>query len=288
LQSPLETHPERSTRVESREFALDYLTTAPMDPPEALLLAQKVGYRAIGVRLTPLVSGGHFSPLGDNATLLRETVACSEDTGVAIFEIEGMRLEKQFQPGMFDRELSVAAEVGAKVVLVVGDDPEERRLIDSFANVCDAAMPYNLSVALEFIPYTSVPNSNSALRILEQARRPNARIVVDVLHARRSNTTCEDLAAIPRDWLSHAQLCDAPAEVPTTRAGLIHAARYNRLLPGTGGINVRAMVQSLPDTLPLSIEIPNTEQLALHGAEEWARRALSATRQMLASERGTL
>jgi sugar phosphate isomerase/epimerase len=226
--------------------------------------------------------------LSEDAVLLRETVACIHDTGVAVFDVEGVRLDEQFQRGSFDRQLGVAAELGAKVVSVIGDDPDEHRLIESFAHFCDAAALYTLAVAVEFMPYSRVPDSNAALRILRQAQRPNARIAVDFLHVSRSNMTRADLAAIPRESLSYAQLCDAPGEVPTTREGLIHTARCARLLPGTGGIDIRGMLQELPLSLPLSVEVPNTEQLALHGAEEWARRALLATRHAIRNERSSL
>jgi sugar phosphate isomerase/epimerase len=264
-----------------REFALAYLTTAPLGVPEALLLAHKLGYYAIGIRLAPLIPGGDFSPLGENTALLRETITRIEDTGVTILDVEGVRLDEQFRSGCFDRLLAVSAELGAKAISVIGDDPDEQRLIGSFAELCDAATPYHLAVALEFMPYSKVPDSNSALRIVRQARRSNAQIVLDFLHASRSRMTRADLAAIPPEWLSYAQLCDAPAEIPATREGLIHTARRARLLPGDGGIDICGMVQDLPTSLPLCVEIPNAEQLALHGAQEWARRALSATRQAL-------
>lgn len=264
-----------------QEFALAYLTTAPMEALEALLVAYKVGYHAIGVRLAPLSPGGHFSALGEHPALLRQTVARVKDTGVTILDVEGVRLDERSRTGHFNRLLEVSAALGAKAISVIGDDPQEPRLVNSFADLCDAAAPYHLEVALEFMPYSAVPDANSALRIVTQAQRRNARIVVDFLHATRSNTTREDLAAIPREWLGYAQLCDAPAEIPATREALIHTARYERLLPGAGGIDVRGMVADLPAGLPLSVETPNVGQLALYGAEGWARRALSATRQVI-------
>jgi sugar phosphate isomerase/epimerase len=268
----------------NRKFALAYLTTAPMGALEALLLAHKVGYYAIGIRLAPLSPGGDFSPLAENVALLRQTIARIKDTGVIVFDVEGVRLDEQFRPGSFDRQLAVAGELGAKVVSVIGDDPDEQRLMDSFAALCDAAAPYHLAAALEFMPYSRVPDSNSALRLIRRTPRSNAKILFDFLHASRSNMAREDLVAIPPEWISHAQLCDAPAEIPTTREGLIHTARRERLLPGDGGIDIRGMLRDLPDGLPLSIEIPNAEQLALHGAEEWAHRALSATMQAVGEE----
>jgi sugar phosphate isomerase/epimerase len=265
-----------------RKFAVAYLTAAPLDPPESLLLAHKLGYSAIGIRLALMVPGGHFSPLAENANLLRETLVRSQDTDVAIFDVEGVRLDGRFRRGSFDRQMGVAAELGAKVVTVIGDDPDEQRLIDSFAQLCDTAASYHLVVSMEFMPYSTVPDANSALRILRRAGCSNGRIVIDFLHARRSRMTAADLAAIPRDSMSHAQLCDAPAEIPTDREALIRTARCARLLPGEGGIDVRAMVSALPADLPLSVETPNSERLAQVGPEEWLRRSLKATQDALA------
>jgi len=270
------------------QFGIAYLTTAPLGATEALTVAQAAGYYAIGVRLAPLVPGGHFSPLSENPPLLREMLQRIEDTGVGVFDIEGVRLDEHFRPGSFDRQLAVAGRLGAKVLSVIGDDPDERRLIDNFARLCDTASQYGLCACLEFMPYSRVRDANSALRILRQAQRSNGHIAFDFLHAARSNTTLADLAAIPRQWLGYAQLCDAPAEIPATREGLIHTARYERLLPGEGAIDVRGMARALPDGVPLCVEVPNTKQLALHGAQEWARLALNATLRALGYERNQM
>jgi len=265
---------------------LAYFTTAPMEPADALLVAHKVGYTAIGIRLAALSEGGDFSPLCENPALLRQTIARMQDTGVSVFDVEGVRLEEQFRVGHYDRLFAVAAELRAKVLSVISYDPDERRRIDSFAKLCDAAAEFNFTAALEFIPYSAIPDLHSAVRMLRQAQRPNARIVVDFLHASWSKLTSADLDALPQDWLSHAQLCDAPAEKPATREGLIHIARYARLLPGDGAIDVPGRLRDLPDGVPISIEVPNVEQLTAHGAEEWARRALLATRQVLKKNKG--
>lgn len=270
-----------------RPFALAYLTTAPMEPLEALVLAQKLGFYAIAIRLAPLTPGGHYSPLGENPVLLREILSCIKDTGVTVFDIEGVRLDAAFRRGSFDRQLQAAKELGAKVITVIGDHPDEAQMTESLAELCESAAP-ELTVALEFMPYSHIRDAETALRIVRRAHRPNARIVCDFLHAHRSGMATAGLSAIPSYWWSHAQLCDAPAEIPITREALIHTARCARLLPGMGGVDVRGMVRALPEDLPLSVEVPNTEQLARLGAWEWTRRALLATDQAIGDERSQL
>ena len=264
-----------------RIYSLAYLTSAPMAPPDALVLAQKLGYQAIGVRIAPAAPGGDFSPLVEDPAALRETVARIRDTGVPVFDVEIVRLNQTFRAEQFQEFLETAGKLGARAILVAGDDPDEARLTQSYAMFCDAAAPFNLTADLEFMPWTAVRDAKSALRIVTGAGRPNGRILVDSLHAGRSSTTLADLAAIPRDRLSYAQLCDAPAEIPTTNEGLIHTARCARLLPGEGGIDLVGIVRQLPADLPLSLEIPNDERLPELGAEEWGRQALAAAKSIV-------
>ncbi|WGD49418.1 sugar phosphate isomerase/epimerase [Bradyrhizobium sp. CB1650] len=246
------------------------------------MLAAKLGYQAIGVRIEPAAPGSDFSPLVSDPTMLRETVRRIEDTGVPVFDVEIARLGADFRPERFAAFLEIAGKLKARAILVAGDDPDEARLTDSFAEFCRAAAPYGLTADLEFMPWTAVKNAKAALRIVTNAGEPNGRILVDALHAARSATTLDDVASLPRHLLSYAQLCDAPAGIPATDTELIHTARCARLLPGDGGIDLHGLVQALPNDLPLSLEVPNDEWLPKLGPEQWGRRALAGARRVVA------
>lgn len=262
-------------------YSLAYLTSAPMAPPEAIALAAGLGYQAIGARIAASTPGGGFSPLTTDAAMLRDTLRRIADTGVGIFDVEIVRLGPHTEIADFAALLETAGRLQARAVLVAGDDPDEARLTGTFAAFCRAAAPYGLTADLEFMPWTAVKNANAALRIVRGAGEPNGRVLVDALHAARSATTLDDIAALPRALLSYAQLCDAPGEIPATDRELLHTARSARLLPGDGGIDLDGIVRRLPDDLPFSLEIPNDEWLPKLGAEEWARRALAAARRIV-------
>jgi sugar phosphate isomerase/epimerase len=263
-------------------YSLAYLTSTPLAPPDAVVLADKLGYQAIGVRITPAAPGGDFSPLTTDPVMLRETIRRIDDTGTPVFDVEIARLGADFKPDHFAAFLEAAGRLKARAILVAGDDPDESRLTDSFAKFCRAAAPYGLTADLEFMPWTAVKNAKAALRIVSTAAEPNGRVLVDALHVARSATTLDDIAGLPRHLLSYAQLCDAPAGIPATHEELIHTARCARLLPGDGGIDLKGLVRALPADLPLSLEIPNDEWLPKLGAEEWSRRALAAARRIVA------
>jgi hypothetical protein len=64
----------------ARIYSLAYLTSAPMAPPDALVLAQKLDYQAIGVRIAPAMPGGDFSPLAADPAMLRKAIRRMADT----------------------------------------------------------------------------------------------------------------------------------------------------------------------------------------------------------------
>lgn len=263
-------------------YSLAYLTSAPLAPPDTISLAEKLGYQAVGLRVTPAAPGGDFSPLIEDRTLLRETAARIRATGIPVFDMEIVRLGPDFRVETLKPFLNVCGVLGAKAVLVAGDDPDEARLTASYAAFCAAAHPYGLTADLEFMPWTKVPDAKTALRIVTRTGQENGGILVDALHAARSATSLEDLRAIPGNFLHYAQMCDAPAEIPSTIEGLIHTARCERLLPGDGGIDLVGMFSALPAGLPISLEIPNDLRKPVLGVEEWSRQALVRAREVMA------
>jgi sugar phosphate isomerase/epimerase len=263
-------------------IALAQLTALELSPPELISVAAAAGYQQAGVRLLPVAPGATAYPLMDDPAMLRETLARMADTEVTIADLEIVMLKPDTDVAAYLPFLETGARLGAKHVLVAAYDPEESRLIETFAAFCDAAAPFGLTGDLEFMPWTAVPDLASATRVVRAAARPNAGILIDALHFDRSNSTISDIDAVPREWLHYWQLCDAPAEWPTTTEGLLHTARTERLFPGQGGIDLISLVQAIPSDLPISLEIPTLELARTVTAEERARRAMEHTKAVLA------
>ncbi|MBP2228746.1 sugar phosphate isomerase/epimerase [Azospirillum agricola] len=262
-------------------FSLAHLTVLDVAPPEMVALAARAGYDHVGVRLLPATPGGP-AYLMDDPRLLRETLAAVADTGVTVFDLEIIRLEPHTDLAAFTPFLEIGQALGARAILVAGNDPDEARLTARFAGLCEAAAPYGLSADLEFMPWTDVPDLSKAARVVRAAAQPNGGVLVDALHFDRSGSRIADLAALPREWLHYVQLCDAPAEKPATTEGLIHAARAERLFPGEGGIDLLSILRPLPRDVPVSLEIPTDTLARSVGPEERARRALAAAKALLA------
>ena len=259
-------------------YSIAQLTALDFSPPEIIELAARTGYDQAGVRLLPVAPGAVAYPLMDDARMLRETLARMNDTGVKVFDLELIRLDGQFDLQRYLPFFEVGAQLGAKAVLVAGDDPEQGRLIEHYARLCDAMQPFGLSADLEFMPWTAVNDLASALHIVEQADRANGGILVDALHFDRSDSRFEDLQRIPAQWLHYAQICDAQAGLNFSTEQMIHTARCERLLPGDGNIDVQGLFDALPADLPVSVEVVNFGREANTSVHDWAAECLTKSR----------
>ena len=264
-------------------LALAQLTAIELAPPAFVAVAAAHGCRSAGLRLIPVLPGGSAYALQDDPALLRETLRVMADTGTGIGDLEIVMLRPETDPAEFMRFLEVGGRLGARHVLVAGYDPDEARLTARFAAFCDLAAPFGLTADLEFMPWSNVPDMATATRIAIAADRPNAGVLLDPLHFDRSDGRIADIEATPRALLHYWQICDGPAERPDTIEGLLHTARAERLFPGEGGIDLVPIVRAMPADLPISIEVPTVELARTVAADERVRRAVAATRRVLAA-----
>jgi sugar phosphate isomerase/epimerase len=262
-------------------YSLAHLTALMLPPPALIDVAAHGGYDYVGLRTNRVTPSEPLYALTDDAALMRETKARLRDTGVKVLDIELARIGPEQTAAEHLPLLEVAAELGARDVIGQLPDPDRGRAVAQFAALCDLARPFGVHVNLEFPSWTETPDLATAVEVLRQADRPNAAILIDMLHFGRSGSSLADLAALPRQWFRYAHLCDAPAEAPTTREGLIHAARCERLFPGEGGLGVSDILACMPEDIPYVLEIPRNSLARILGDEEYVRLALDATRRHL-------
>jgi sugar phosphate isomerase/epimerase len=262
----------------ARVYSLAYLSSHRCTPPEAIRVAAANGYQFVGLRLWPNAPGAPQQFLIDRPEVLKETQAAMADTGVGIFDVEIIRIGEGFDPHTWDALYGACAALKAKAILVAGDDPDEARLTQNYARLCEVMAPYGLTADLEFMPWTAVKDAKSALRIVTNAGTPaNAGILVDALHFGRSTTTLDDIRAIPRSLLHYAQICDAQAGTHFTTEEMIHTARCERLLPGDGTIDITGLFAALPADLAVSVEVVNLEREKTADPTQWAATCLAAS-----------
>jgi sugar phosphate isomerase/epimerase len=265
-----------------RRYSLAYLSAHRATVPEFIDIASQTGYECVGLRLRPNLPGAPFQSFIDEPNVQRETLARLKNTGVQVFDIEIIRIGPQFNPHDYISLLEAGAALGAKAVLVASDDDVEPRFAENYAKLCEFMKPYGLSADLEFMPWTGIKNAKAAVHAIQSAGSPgNAGLLVDALHFGRSTTTLEDLASIPKDLMHYAQICDAEGGVDFTVEEMIQTAREDRLLPGEGTIDLVGLFSALPNTIPISVEIPNFKRSGEIGEKAWAQAAIDATKLLL-------
>jgi sugar phosphate isomerase/epimerase len=263
------------------DYSLAHLTALSLSPPELVDAAAAAGYRYVGLRMTKVTAQEPHYPLASDPALMRATKTHLAATGIEVLDIELARITSRDNPREYLRFLEAGAELGALHVITQLPDAEFSRKTDRFAQLCELARPLSLTVDLEFPSWTETPDLAEAVRVLRAADQPNAGILVDLLHFARSGSSLTELRALPAAWFHFAHVCDAPADVPASTEGLIHTARFERMFPGEGGIDMHGILAALPSGIPYALEIPRATLVAQVGAKEHARLALSAARRHL-------
>jgi sugar phosphate isomerase/epimerase len=265
------------------KLSLAFFTVFDCGPVEMIEIASEIGYDMVGLRLLPAIPDEAPYPLLENASVRRETLAALKATGIAVCDVEIVRLKPETEVDKFEPFLAAAAELGARHILVLGDDPSVGRLTGKFADFCRLSHGYGLVANLEFIPYTKVPDLSTARAVVEGASQPNAGVLIDSLHFDRSATTLDDVRVLPRDLVHYAQFCDAPASYDPSFDALRRVSRGERLFPGDGGIDCVSLLRELPPEIVLGLEVPNLELARTISPRDRANMGMAALRRMLAS-----
>ena len=119
-----------------RTYSLAYLTSCHVTPPDAMRLAADLGYQKVGFRLLPNMPGGPQQFMIGQPEVLRETLTVQKDTGVQVCDLELIRIGANFDASDYLPLFEIGAALKARAVLVAGDDTDEARLANSYAQLC--------------------------------------------------------------------------------------------------------------------------------------------------------
>jgi sugar phosphate isomerase/epimerase len=263
------------------KFSIAHLTVLGTTPLDLIQIAADAGYDYVSIRMTPVAEGEHVTPLAGDPDMVRRVSKRLADTGLEVLDVELARLGPDDEPDKYRGVLEAAAAIGARHVLGQLNDPDRDRGTESFGRLCDLALEFGLTVDLEFPSWSETGDLVAAAAVVRAVNRSNAGILVDVLHFFRSDSSIEQLAALPREWFRFVQLCDAPAEAAPTVEGVIHTARSARSLPGYGHLPLRDLLEHLPAG-PYSLEVPNDVLRRELGTTEYARLVLATARDVVA------
>lgn len=267
----------------SKQYSLAYLTVSGCSPTEMIHIAARTGYDFVSLRLIPMGVPGEVPFHPDDQEVIRRIGAAFNETGIGLLDLELARIVEDVDPHSYLPAMEIAAEWGAQHLISSAwtiERDNRNFVVDRYAEICDLAKPFGLTVSLEFPSFSRLTNLKEAAEIVQAANRTNGGILIDTLYFHFSEVRIEELEDLPADWIHFMHICDAPTEIPSNKDGMVHAARDERLYFGEGCVDFCSIFQRIPQ-VPLSIELPHAARLKEFGHEEHARRCLETARQQL-------
>jgi len=269
------------------QFSLAHLTTLGCTPPEMTYIAARAGYDFVSLRLIPMGVPGEAACLPQEKQMIRKTKAALDETGIKLLDIELARILADRDPKTYVPAMEAAAELGARHVISSAwttDRSDRDFIVERYAEICDLARPFGLTVDLEFPTFSRLTNLQETVDIVRAANRDNGGILIDTLYIHCSGARLDQVAALPPDWFHFRHISDTVEQIPTTREGMIHIARDERLYVGEGCIDFAAIFDRLP-AIPFSIELPNAKRVKELGQEGHERRCRETAKQYLDNHR---
>lgn len=257
-------------------YSLAHLTLINATAPELIYIAARAGYDAVSPRFIQMNVPGEFAESPIDKAMVAATKAALKTTGLKVLDVELARITEDCDPRSFEAACALGGELGAKRMIMSAwtkDRTDRNFIVDCYAETCDIAAPYGLSVDLEFPSFSRLRTLDETLDIVRAADRPNGGILVDTLYLHLSRVDLAELLHVPGELLNFLHISDALPGIADTRQGMIQLARDARLYPGEGCIDFKGIIERMPP-VDYSIELPNQSRVAELGYEEHARRCL--------------
>ncbi len=248
-------------------------TSLPDSPPmEYVTAAAAAGYEAIGLRVfrSPGVNYP-FYPVVDDPEVARDVKKAIADSGMEIVDVLSFYMLEDTDLESFKAPLEFGKEIGATYALVIGDDPDWNRMVDTFGRFCDMTGELGMITAIE-APVVSrkVNKLDKALQLIRDCGRDNAVVCLDPFQFGRVEDTPDMIKASDARLYPYTQITD----------GYKDPARGSRCALGEGDAPLYGILDQLAPEVPLSLEWPAPAG-SNYTAAEWAKFALDGCKAYL-------
>ena len=237
--------------------------------------AARAGYAGSGFWLGDLIA---WRERGHDYAALRRRLA---DAGQQLVELEYLsdwfaQGERRARSDVARAELfRAAAALDARHIKVMPpflpDDPQGTDLAAEFAALCAEAAEYGVMIGLEMLPFSTLPNLQSALEMVAAADAPNGGLLIDIWHVVRSGGAVADVAQVPARFIISTELCDA---MNAMQGSITEDTMCHRKLCGEGEFDVPGFIAALASAGyegPYGVEILSDDFRKLPLAQAAAR-----------------
>ena len=255
--------------------SLAALTILDAGPAGQIRAAAAAGFKAVGLRLNPLLPS---DPQVAGTPLADELRALMRTSGLSLLEIGVFPNKPDLNVETLRPVLALSAELGGRFIVCPVEDADEARRLATLRALCDLCATFKLGVLVEFNPYSACRSLAEARALALAAERANAGLVIDLLHLSRSGGRAADLSKVEPHLLQLIHYCDAAPmpEGERSQDELRAESRTARRLPGEGVLPLKDLLAAFPAGTPISVEAPSRSLVGL-SAEERAKKVFEAT-----------
>lgn len=254
------------------KFCLNTSTIKPQPLLRKIELAAQAGYDGIELWINDIYEhvgrGGEVSEvervLGDHGLIVPSVIAIRQWGDMDGWEYELVKDEAR-------RRFALGARLGAPFIVATPplELAQQDHLPGRYRDLLAIGREEGIRPTFEYISFfKSVYNLADAWRIVQEADDPDSSIILDAFHNWNSNSTLEDLHAIPIEKISHYHIDDAHPDKPATTQ-----KDPDRVMLGEGQIDLAAEVAVLKEK-----GYDRTMSLELFSAELWEQDPLEVIR----------
>lgn len=244
----------------NRPFVLHQITAIEIPPARLPEIAVSSGCDQISLFTysptagLPKENSGYHFPLVTQTTKAAVLTALQEQ-GIAVNGVEFFPISAEIDVPTFAASLALGRELGAKRAVTLIFDDNASRAVDKLGKFCELARKEDLSVGLEFTPLTRGCGSlQRAVWFVDQLGNDSLGIGIDTLHLIRSGGTAEQLLALDPCYFRYVQMCDGHS---LQESSDYFAEAHNREFPGKGKFPLRDILNALPASIPIEVEVPS-------------------------------
>jgi len=273
-------------------LGVDHLTVFGMPPLAFVALAEEAGCDSVSLMAAsqPEIEPWSFPQwsLTTDAGLRRETAAKLSDSGVRLELGECSVISPAYDVTALIPQIDAFCELGAARLNIATYEADPSREADQLCRFAELARERGMPFCFEFSARIRPRKLDEQAALVEQAGRPGASILLDVMHFYRARHTAADLALFDPALFPYLQLCDAPMR---GEANYMLEALHDRMVPGEGEMPVAEMLAALPADIVVSMEIPqvrlaNTGVPHLERVREAARKCRALLEKVAAARGG--
>lgn len=263
-------------------IGLEYLSVFGMPLPDYVALAARLTFDFVSVNLrgaSNAPDNAAIEALKDSRKERQQLAMALSDYGMRLSQVEGFAITPETCINDFAADLDVVAQLGARSICAVSLDKDLGRTNAQFSCLAEMAAERNLLVTTE-VGAGVTRNFETAFSTWCGVANSNFALLIDAMHFFRRGGTVQDIACLPPEAIGHVQLCDVP--MPAVFENYLEEALFERRCPGDGDLPLRSFIESMPDCVPIGLEVPIRS--ASNNLEELLRKCLSRAQALIANQ----